>query len=167
VVSWADEHPTLVTGIVAVSLFVALRAWSIADDDPVLLARTDPGLRASIYSQFAGSAAALVGISLTVLAILLALPDRPSVADIRESDTWPRLRSLLLAVALLALVTMVTAHVATGVDTGKPGLEWLEQVIMAASITCALAMLAAGITFALLLYAADQPADPSEGRGLG
>jgi hypothetical protein len=72
--AWADEHPVATTSIVAALMFLGLRAWSLAEDDPVLLADADADQRVTIYGQVAGSAVAVLGISLTVLAILIAPP---------------------------------------------------------------------------------------------
>lgn len=161
---WADGHPALTTWFTALLVFVCLRAWTWLSDGPVLLGRADPNHRLAIYSQLAASAVAVLGITLTVLAILLALPDRPAINDVRKSDTWPRLRGLLLSVALLALFTMVAAHVGTGIDTGSRGREWLEQSMLACAATTVLALLVAGLTFWLILIRADEPDDPSRGR---
>jgi hypothetical protein len=164
---WADDRPVAATVALAVLCYVGLHVWSAAHDGPLLLARADPSARLTLYGQITSTAVALLGISLTVLAILLALPDRPAIADIRGSDTWPRLRGLLLTVGLLALIALVAGHIAAGLDDGKTGIEWLEQVVLACAITTVLALIAAGVTFWLLLKQADQPDDPSRGRGQG
>jgi cytochrome c oxidase assembly factor CtaG len=165
--TWADEHPVAATCIVAAVIFVGLRAWSLLDDKPVLLARADPEARATIYGQITGSAVSILGIALTVLAILIALPDRPVINDIRTSDTWPRLRGLLLTIALLGLVALVIGHVGAGVDNAKDGRESLQQVMLASVAAAVLALLVAGLTFWLVLKQAEEPDDPSRGRGQG
>jgi hypothetical protein len=165
--SWADDHPVLATCILASVIFVGLRTWSCVDDDPVLLAGAKPDQRVAIYGQMAGTAVATMGIALTVLAILLALPDRPAITDIRESDTWPRLRGLLLTVALLSLIALVSAHLGAGIDNANVGREWLEQVMLAAATAAVVALLFAGLTFWLVLARSDEPDDPSRGRGMG
>lgn len=164
---WADDHPVAATLIVALVVFMGLHTWSAAHDGPLLLARAEPTARLTLYGQITATAVALLGISLTVLAILLALSDRPAIADIRESDTWPRLQGLLLMVGLLALVALVSAHVAAAVDDGSIGIEWLEQIVLSCAATNALALLTAGVTFWLVLGKADEPDDPSRGRGQG
>jgi hypothetical protein len=131
------------------------------------MARATPGLRGTIYDQIGESAGVTLGIALTVLAILLALPDRPAIKDIRGSDTWPLLQGLLLAIALLALVAMTSARIGSATDRGQAGCEWLEQLMLAAAATAVAAMLVAGITFALILSHANRPDDPSRGRGAG
>jgi hypothetical protein len=148
-------------------IFLGLRVWSLFDSSPVLLARAEPMQRVTIYGQVAGSAVATLGIALTVLAILLALPDRPAIKDIRESDTWPRLRGLLLTIGLLALIALVAAHLGAAIDNATKGREWLEQVMLASVATAVLALLFAGVTFWQVLKRADEPDDPSRGRGQG
>jgi hypothetical protein len=164
---WADEHPVLATCVVAGLLFLGLRLWSLLDDAPVLLARAHPHQRVVIDGQIAGSAVATLGIALTVLAILLALPDRPAITDIRQGDTWPRLRGLLLTIALLSLIALVAAHVGSAIDNAVEGRECLEQVMLASAATAVIAFMVAGLTFWLVLRRADEPDDPSRGRGQG
>lgn len=164
---WADDHPGLTAVSFALAIFVALHIWSALHDGPLLLARADPDSRLEIYGQIGASAVAILGISLTVLAILLALPDRPAIADIRDSDTWPRLRGLLLVIALLALIGLVSAQIGAAVDNELTGCEVVEQIVIASAVATVAAMGVAGVTFWLVLRAADEPPDPSQGRGRG
>lgn len=165
--NWADDHPALATYSVAALIFIGLRVWSFFHAGPLLLARADPNQRLAIYTQISATAVGMLGISLTVLAILLALPDRPAIADVRESDTWPRLRGLLLTIAFLSLISLVAAHIGAAADNASRGREWLEQVMLACAITTVFALLVAGLTFWLILKRADEPDDPSRGRGEG
>jgi hypothetical protein len=122
--------------------------------------------RLSLYGQFSSSAVALLAVALTVLAVLVALPDRPAVEELREGATWSRLQGLLMAVALLCLIALVTAHLGSGIDNGKTGKEWLELIVIATSLTAVLALVVAGAVFALFLQVADEDApNPSGGRG--
>jgi hypothetical protein len=166
-VDWADDRPVSAMLVLAVVTFVALRVWSFLHAGPLLLARAEPDARLALYGQLAASAVAILGISLTVLAILLALPDRPAITDIRDSDTWPRLKGLLMAVASLSLVTLVSAQAGAAVDNGRSGREAIEQIALASALATVVAMVVAGVTFWLLLRNADEPDDPSRGRGQG
>jgi hypothetical protein len=165
--NWADDHPVEATLALALLSFIGLRIWSAVHDGPLLLARATPDQRLVLYGQVTASAVAILGISLTVLAILLALPDRPATADIRNSPTWPRLKALLLTVALVALIDLVAAHLGAALDDSVSGVEWLEDVVLASSLTTLIALLAAGTTFWLVLRRADDGEDPSRGRGQG
>jgi hypothetical protein len=166
-IDWADKHPAIATCSLALLVFLGLHGLAAIHDGPLLLARPDPGRRLTIYGQLAASAVAVLGISLTVLAILIALPDRPVITDIRQGETWPRLRNLLLVTAFLSLLALVAAHLGAALDGGPRGCEWLEQSLLACSAATVLALLAAGVTFWLVLRSADQPDDPSRGRGRG
>lgn len=163
---WIDRHPSLAVILFAVFVFVGLRVYSTFHDGPVLLAGAEPEQRLSIYSEIVSTAVALLGISLTVLTILLALPDRPVIREIREGKyTWRLLRGLLMVTAFLALLTMVVSQLATGVDNAPAGHEWLEQVVIAGAVSTVVALLFGGLTFWLILVRMDDPPDPSRGRG--
>lgn len=164
---WPDRHPVLSIFSATVVLYIGLRVFSLLHDGPVLFASADPQQRLAIYSETANSAVAILGIALTVLTILLALPDRPIVKDVQASETWPRLKGLLMMTALLALITLVASHLATAIDNGSRGREWLEQVIVAGSVTTVAAIAFAGLTFWLVLVRIDEPDDPTRGRGEG
>jgi hypothetical protein len=148
-------------------VFVALHVWGVLHDGPLLLSGADPKKRIELYGQIAATAVALLGISLTVLAILVALPERPAVAEIRNSDTWPLLQGLLLTIALLALICLLSAHLGSAIDDAPVGREWIEQILFASAVVGILALLVAGLTFWLVLGQADDPPDPSKGRGQG
>lgn len=165
--SWLDRHPALSISFAAVLIYVGLRIYSRLHDGPVSLASADPEQRLAIYGQIANSAVAILGIAFTVLAILLALPDRPIVKDVQASETWPRLRALLMTTALLALIALVASHLATAIDNGVEGREWLEQAIIASCVSAVVAIAFAGLTFWLILIRIDEPDDPSRGRGEG
>jgi hypothetical protein len=164
---WCDRRPALTIFLLALAMFAGLDVLSAIHDGPLLLARSDPERRLALYGQFAASAVAVLGISLTVLAILLALPDRPAIADIRSSGTWPRLQALLLTIALLALLSMLSAHLGAAIDDAAGGCESLEQFLLACSAATVFALLFAGLTFWLVLRRAAESDDPSRGRGQG
>lgn len=166
--SWPDRHPSVCAIGFGGVVYVGLRIYSHFHDGPVLIAGAHAQQRLAIYSELASSAVALLAVTLTVLTILLALPDRPAVREIREGRyTWRLLRNLLLVTAFLALVTLVAAHVATGVDDNRQGKEWLEQIVTAGSVSTLAALLVGGVTFCMILQRLDQPPDPSRGRGEG
>lgn len=165
--SWLDRHPALSISCAAVLIYIGLRIYSSFHEGPVLLASADPEQRLVIYGQIANSAVAILGIAFTVLAILLALPDRPIVKDVQASETWPRLRALLMTTALLALIALVASHLAAAIDNGVEGREWLEQAIVASCVSAVVAIAFAGLTFWLILIRIDEPDDPSRGRGEG
>lgn len=164
-VGLADRQPAGAAFVVWIVIYIGLRVWAHIDTQPVLLARAEPARRDGIYTMFSSSTASMLAVTLTVLAILYALPDRPAIREARESPSWPALQGLLLTVALLCLVALVTAHIGLAVDHGKPGKEWLEFILIASVTVATLALLISGLVFAAVLYLASQSQDPSTGRG--
>lgn len=165
VATLADRQPSVSVFATWAVTYIGLRVWSELADAPVLLARAEPGRRDDVFTQVGSSSTALLAVSLTVLAILYALPDRPAIREAREGDTWPALQGLLLTVALLCLVALVCAHIGLALDHGKPGMEWLEQLMLTSAAVATLALLVAGLVFAAVLYVGSLPPDPSASRG--
>lgn len=163
----ADNRPVATLLLVAGFLYVVLRVWALLSTAPILLARTAPDHRVMLYGQFASSSVALLAVSLTVLAILVALPDRQAVAELRAGPAWPRIQAFLLCTALLCLVTLVCSHIGAAIDDNRRGREWLELLVLAAGVMSIVSVLAGGLAFGLFLRRADDPPDPSRGRGIG
>jgi len=107
----------------------------------------------------------MLAVSLTVLAILLALPDRPALEDLRSSDAWSRLQATLLAAALLCLITLVSAHLGAAIDDHVKSKQWLDLLMITAATMAVIAVLLGGTVFALFLRVSQEPLDPSRGRG--
>lgn len=162
---FADRHPVATLAGIATAIYVGLLVWSAQRSSPLLLARACPTDRTTIYGQFASSAVALLAVSLTVLAILLALPDRPTLKELRASATWPRLQGTLLTAALFCLVTLVSAHIGAAIDDQPEGKQWLDLLTITFGAMAIVAVSIGGIVFALFLRASQQPSDPSAGRG--
>lgn len=162
---FADRHPVAVLLTVTAGIYVALLVWSAISSTPLLLARAEPAHRVDVYGQFAATAVALLAVALTVLAILIALPDRPALEDLRSSDAWSRLQATLLAAALLCLITLVAAHLGAAIDDGPKGKQWLDLLMITTAAMAVLAVLLGGVVFAMFLQVSEEPADPSRGRG--
>lgn len=163
----ADGHPVVALLITTLLLYAGQMVWACRSANPVLLANAAARDRVSLYGQLASSATALLAVSLTVLAILLALPDRPAVQDLRSGPTWLRLQATLLSAALLCLSTLVCALLAAGIDNGEVGKEWLELLLLTCAVMAVFSVLLGGVVFGLFLRVANQPSDPSRGRGEG
>lgn len=163
---FVDRHPVGSLLGIAAAAYGGMLIWSGERMSPLLLARAKPSDRTTIYGQFASSAVALLAVALTVLAILLALPDRATLVELRASPTWPRLQATLLAAALLCLITLVSAHLGAAIDTQPKGKQWLDLLTITSGCMAIVAVLLGGVVFALFLRAVQQPVDPSRGRGL-
>jgi hypothetical protein len=164
----ADEHPVATAFVVWAVLLAGLLVWALLDDDPVLLGRAAVAHRTSLYGQIGASAVALLAVALTVLSILIALPDQPRVQELRERPGWRLLQSMLLAAALLCLITLASAHIGGAVDRSeRDPMEFTEQLTVATGISALATVAVAGAAFAALLRAISHPPDPSAGRGEG
>jgi hypothetical protein len=161
----ADRHPVGTLLAVSAIAYIGLLVWSWLGSSPLLLARAAAANRVVIYGQLAASAVAMLAVTLTVLAILLALPDRPGVEELRDSGTWPRLQGTLLATALLCLITLVSAHLGAALDNQVEGKQWLDLLAIIAASMSVVGVLVCGIVFAMFLRVSQQPEDPSKGRG--
>lgn len=161
----ADRQPAGAALLLWILVYLGLRVWGSIDAGPVLLARAEPGRRDALYTTFSSSTASMLAVTLTILAILYALPDRDGIREVRGSSSWPALQGLLLSVAFLCLVCLVTAHLGLALDHGVPGKEWLEFILISASSVATLALLTGGLVFSVILYIGAQPPDPSDGRG--
>lgn len=160
----ADQRPAAyICGALALC-YVGLEVWACLASRPVLLARASPDHRAAIYGQLASSAVAMLGISLTVLAILVALPDRPGVTDLRSRRTWRLLQGGLLATAAFCLACVLGAQLGTAVDTDPLGMEWLGNLVLASAFAVIISVLTFGSAFWLALRRADDPVDPADRR---
>jgi heme A synthase len=164
-VRWADEHPVRTLACIAGLVYIGLLIWAQSRSAPLLLADASPDHRMDIYSEFASTAVALLAVALTVLAILLALPDRPAVSELREGESWARLQGTLLAAALFCLITLVASHLGAAIDDKNVGKDWLGLLAFVGGAMSIVSVLLGGVVFALFLHVSQAPADPSVGRG--
>lgn len=160
----ADTRPVHVVAGILIVTYVGLIIWGHFDDDAVLLAGAAADHRTFVYAQLSQSAVGMLAVSLTVLAILTALPDRPGVTDLRSRKAWPLLLAGLLATAALCLICLVTAHVGGALDNAADGKEWLSSLAIASAASAILAVLFFGAAFTLALRRSHDPQDPMDIR---
>ena len=120
----ADDRPVVTVLILAALLYAALNVWAWRSSAPVLLARADGKERVTLYGQFASTSVALLAVSLTVLAILVALPDREAVRrTTRRTGVAAHIQAFLLCAAFLCLITLVASHLGAALDARDDGCE--------------------------------------------
>lgn len=105
--------------------------WASVSEDVVLLARLDEGERQTVYSALASTAGALLGFTITALAILIALPSSETVQALRRYAGWRTLFELLIAAIVLLGVMLVLSLVALVADVGAQAREELAVVVLA------------------------------------
>jgi uncharacterized membrane protein len=106
----------------------------------------------------------MLAISLTVLAILTALPDRPGVQELRSRNAWPLLLTGLVATAALCLACLIAAHLGGALDNAEDGKEWVSSFTIASAISAVAAVLFFGAAFTLALNRSHEPEDPMDAR---
>jgi hypothetical protein len=163
-----DTHPVIALFTFWTLAGSTLTILSYGFSTDLLLANAGGTRRSSLYGQIASTTVAVLAATLTVLSILLALPDRPRVAELRKSDAWRLLQGMLLATAAACLAALILAELGIALDTAsKPHQRWIEHWCMASVISGLLGILVSGAFFGLLLKAVSRPSDPSTGRGAG
>ena len=160
----ADERPVLVVAAFLTASYAGLLVWGHLDECPVLLAGARPPHRTVVYGQLSQSAVGMLAASLTVLAILTALPDRPGVQELRNRRAWPLLLTGLVATAALCFACLIAAHLGGALDNDEGGKEWLSSFAIASAISAVVAVLFFGAAFTLALRRSREPKDPMDAR---
>jgi hypothetical protein len=147
-----DRHPTpFITGAFGGGIALAYLIAAQIAEGPVLLGRMDPGVRRDLYGSLAATSGALLGFTITSLAVLLALPRVDAVKRLRKFRAWTLLnQSLLFAAALLAC-TLISSTLALAIDNGSPGCLWLQIPVTAFSVAASVELLVAGAGFAMVV----------------
>lgn len=150
--TWIDRHWPSTLVVLAVGVAVSYQTWAERSPNPILIGRLDQSTRSILYGSLAGSAGALLGLTIATLAILLTLDDsREAVSEMRQISAWRVMNvTLLFAVGSLG-ATLALATFALGVDSHPAPNEQLELAVTAVA-SLAFAELAAGcIAFAIVV----------------
>ncbi|HKU58180.1 MAG TPA: hypothetical protein VJP39_01135 [Gaiellaceae bacterium] len=162
-----DEQPVLFLALVWLLVAVGLILGTYLAG-PILLGAAGATKRTAMYSQIATMAIAVMAATLTVLSILVAMPDRPRVQALRSLDGWKLLQGMLLATGGVCLAAVVTAELGLAFDAShKPHQLWLESWCVASVTAAALGTFVSGIAFALVLKAAARDDEALGGSGRG
>jgi hypothetical protein len=132
---------------------VALQiVWSQISAKPVLIGRLNPGTRAILYGSLATSAAALLGLTIAAIAILLTLDDgRTKVAEMQKLSAWSILNKTLLAAATFLGVDLLVSTIALGVDSDHGANGYVEGLVLAVSVVAFCELAVGGLAFALVV----------------
>lgn len=160
----ALDRPWSILGGVFVVATSAALACSAAADKPLLLDRAGVDHRTTIYGMLANTAVVGLGIAITALAILVALPDRPGAEKLRENGVLPGIQRDLLATAVLCLALLVSSSIAAAMDRSVEGSAWLSAVLIGLAVATVFSVCIVGVAFGLALQRADEPEDPSRRR---
>jgi hypothetical protein len=105
--------------------------------------------RLAVYDATSAAAGPLLGFAVAAVAVLIALPDRPSVERLRELAAWRALPKMLLVTAALLTLTLLLTLVGQTADASRFG-DWLFEVVVFASMCGSLfGLIVSGVAFAL------------------
>jgi hypothetical protein len=131
---------------------LGLYLWSRIANEPVLLAGLDPSTRTVLYGSIAGSAGALLGLTIASISILLTLDDeRPRVKDMQSLPAWRILHITFLTAAGMFALALASSSIALAVDSGRPGIEWLEIAVVVVAATALVELVVAGLAFTIVV----------------
>jgi hypothetical protein len=100
----------------------------------VLLESVPQGERVAVYNATSAAAGPLLGFAIAAVAILIALPERPSVDRLRELAAWRALPKMLLVTAGLLTLTLVLTIIAQAADASTDGHPLFE--VFAFALMC-------------------------------
>jgi hypothetical protein len=122
---------------------------SVWRDSPVLLESIPKGERLAVYDATSAAAGPLLGFVVAAVAVLIALPDRPSVERLRELAAWRALPKMLLVAATLLTVTLILTLTGQSADASTNS-DWLFEVfVFAAMVGSLFGLVVSGLAFGL------------------
>ena|SRR5215211_996054 len=124
---------------------------SVWRDSQVLLESIPKGERLAVYDATSAAAGPLLGFVVAAVAVLIALPDRPSVERLRELAAWRALPKMLLVTATLLTVTLILTLVGQSADASTNS-DWLFEVfVFAAMVGSLFGLVVSGLAFGLAI----------------
>ncbi len=135
------------------ALVVAGLVWACVSDGPLLLARLSGGERQAFYGALSSTAGALLGLMITALAILIALPSSETVKAIRKYAGWRTLFELLLVAIVLLGVLLALSLVALVADVGIRPREKLSMAVVGSAGAAGVGITAVTLFFSLVVAA--------------
>jgi len=128
---------------------VANAALSLVLDAKVLLESVPRDERLAVYDATSAAAGPLLGFVVAAVAVLVALPDRPSVDRLRELAAWRALPKMLLVTAGLLTLTLLLTLVGQTADASSQGDSLFEVFVFASMCGSLVGLVLSGAAFAL------------------
>lgn len=140
--------PSVILGSFVVAGFVNA-ALSLLLDGKVLLELVPRGERLAFYDATSTAVGPLLGFVVAAVAVLVALPDRPSVDRLRDLAAWRVLPKMLLITGGLLMLTLTLTILGQTADASRES-DWLFEVFVFASMCGSLVgLVLGGAAFAL------------------
>jgi lysylphosphatidylglycerol synthetase-like protein (DUF2156 family) len=124
---------------------------SVLLDAKVLLESVPRAERLAVYDSTSAAAGPLLGFVVTAVAVLIALPDRPSVERLRELAAWRTLPKMLLVTAALLTLTLLLTLVGQTADASRKGDSLFEVFAFASLCGSLVGLVLSGAAFALAI----------------
>lgn len=151
-VDWIDRNLWSIPVLVFVATWAGFGLWAAANSKPVLLAAAQPTVRAAVYSTVTGSASALFGVALAVVAILVVFPRLSATAS---EDALAKARTKIVGVLLMSscfmLMVVVAATIGLAVDVQPEGNSVVTTLIEASGCASVAGLLTGGFGLALVI----------------
>lgn len=112
--------------VAAMLLVVFMVATDASNFDETL----DKQTRAALYGSAASSSGALLGFSLTALAILVALPSTERINQLQEHPRWRRVPESYFRAARMLLAVLVLTSLGIALDSAKRPWLLYEGVVV-------------------------------------
>jgi hypothetical protein len=152
ILGWIDRNLWSIPVVVFLIFELAISLWSAMSPTPVLLAALPPATRQAMYSSLTSTASAFFGVSLAVVAILVAFP-RLMATPIEQGLVRARtivVGSLLMS-SFFMLTVVTTATIALAVDLRTDGNYAVTALIEASCIASVTGFLVGGIGLAYVI----------------
>ncbi len=151
-VRWFDRHLWVAVLAVFAVCELATLVWSRLAADPILLTAAPPRVRADLYSSLAGSSGALLGFTITAVAILVAFRprgDSPAARETNLARVRVKLVGVLLATSAFLGTTLALSTLSIGLDQQSASHEWLSVQVLNCAVTSLVGLSLGGLGFAL------------------
>jgi len=140
--------PVVILGsfVVAGSVNAAL---SLFLGGQVLLGSVPQSQRLAMYDATAAAAGPLLGFVVAAVAVLIALPDRPSIERLRELAAYRALPRMLLVTAGMLTSTLLLTILGQTADASAEGDTLFEIFAFASMCGSLVGLVLSGVAFAL------------------
>jgi len=122
--------------LLAILLLVA--AYFVSAQSKSFASVLAPPARASLYGSLATTSGALLGFTLTALAILIALPSTERLEALRRHNKWERVPRSFFRAAWALLLALILCTLGITLDAGSVPAQAYEAIAVA---TLALALI--------------------------
>lgn len=155
--NWLDRNLWAVPTLVFAAVEAGLLVWLKFSSEAFLIASLTPVLRQPVYASLTGTASALLGFSITSVAILAAFgPRAPKTAaaqsaERRVSRARDQVLTSLLATSVFFLLLLIIATLGIATDTRRVGNPLINLLVLGSGSASLVGLLVSGAGVALVV----------------